>query len=48
MFWVCFDFFLYFRSLQKLLMEDRADFRRLFWWAFYGTIDTGKDMGKSR
>lgn len=45
-FWVCFDFLLYFRSLQKLLMEDRADFRRLFWWAFYGTIDTGKDMGE--
>lgn len=45
-FGVCFDFFLYFRSLQKLLMEDRADFRWLFWWAFYGTIDTGKDMGE--
>lgn len=45
-FGVCFDLFLYFRSLQKLLMEDRADFRWLFWWAFYGTIDTGKDMGE--
>ena len=33
-------------ALQKLLMEDRADRCRLFWWAFYGTIDTGKDMGE--
>lgn len=30
-------------ALQKLLMEGRADRGRLFWWAFYGTVDTGKD-----
>lgn len=33
-------------ALQKLLMEDRANHRLLFWWAFYGTIDTGKDTGE--
>lgn len=49
-FWVCFDFppppSDLSVALQKLLVEDRADFCRLFWWAFYGTIDTGKDTGK--
>lgn len=49
-FGVCFDFFFFTSdlnvALQKLLMEDRADHRRLFWWAFYGTIDTGKDTGE--
>lgn len=46
---VCFDFFFLPSdlnvALQKLLMEDRADRGRLFWWAFYGTVDTGKDGG---
>lgn len=33
-------------ALQKLLVEDRADLRQLFWWAFYGIINTERDTGE--